>query len=114
MGHWCPHCQKQLGDLNAREKDFAELGATVAAISTDTAEDATALRERLGLGFELYSDPDLSVITKWGVADYTANIAKPATFIVEPGGTISYRHIGQNQTDRPTTDEVIKALQKEP
>lgn len=113
MGHWCPHCQKQLGDLEARGKELADLGADVVAISTDSPDDAGALHDRLGLHFDLYSDPELHVIQSWGVADFDQNIARPSTFIVAPGGGILYRHIGQNQTDRPSVDELVKALQNE-
>ena len=110
MGHWCPHCQKQLGDLNEHQKEFADLGATIVAISSDSATDAEALHDRMKLGFELYVDPDLSTIARWGVENYDTNIARPATFIIEPGGAISYRRVSQTATDRPSTDEVLAAL----
>ena len=112
MGHWCPHCQRQLADLQAHSKDFSELATTVVAVSVDAPDDAGALKDKLGLAFDLYSDPELSVIGKWGVADYGANISKPATFIIEKGGAISYRKVGENQTDRPTADQVIAELRK--
>jgi len=75
MGHWCPHCQKQLGDLNAREKDFEALGATIVAVSSDSADDATALRARLGLGFELYVDPS-SRRSRSGASKITARTSR--------------------------------------
>ena len=107
MGHWCPHCQKQLGDLNEHQRDFGD--STVIAVSSDAPDDAGALKDKLGLVFDVYSDPDLQVIAKWGVADYGANIAKPATFVIQPGGQITFKKVGENQTDRPTVDEVIAA-----
>ncbi len=110
MGHWCPHCQKQLGDLNDHQKDFEALGATVVAVSSDSATDASALHDKMALSFELYVDPDLATIARWGVENYDTNIARPATFIIEPGGAISYRRVSQTATDRPTTDEVLAAL----
>jgi peroxiredoxin len=112
MGHWCPHCQRQLGDLQAHLKDFGELATTVVAVSTDAPDDAGALKDKLGLTFDLYSDPELQVIAKWGVADYGANISKPATFIIQKGGAITFRKVGENQTDRPTADQVIAELRK--
>ncbi len=112
MGHWCPHCQKQLADLEAHASELAARGATIIAISTDAPADAAALHDRLSLGFELYSDPQLATITRWNVQDDKQNIAKPAVFIVEPGGAISYRHVGESQTDRPTIDQLLAALKK--
>lgn len=112
MGHWCPHCQRQLGDIQAHLKDFGDLATTVVAVSTDAPDDAGALKDKLGLTFDLYSDPELAVIGKWGAADYGANIAKPSTFIIAKGGAITYRKVGENQTDRPTADQILAELHK--
>lgn len=111
MGGWCPHCKKQLGDLDARQREFADAGAVIVGISADTPEDAAALQDELGLNFTLYGDPQLTAIGAWGVAETKANVAKPATFIVEPGGAISFRKVGADMNDRPSTDEVLAALQ---
>lgn len=110
MGGWCPHCQKQLGDLNNAQKQFTDRGAKIVAISADSPQDAGAMRDKLSLGFDLYSDADLAVIAKWGVEDYGSRIARPATFIVEPGGSISFRKVGSKQEDRPSVDDLLAAL----
>lgn len=110
MGGWCPHCQKQLGELGARQKEFADAGAILVGISADSTEDAAALQDKLALNFNLYGDPQLTVIEQWGVAEPGAGVAKPSTFIVEPGGAITFRKVGATMNDRPTTDEVLTAL----
>lgn len=110
MGGWCPHCQKQLGDLNNAQKQFTARGARIIAISADSTVDAAAMRDKLTLGFDLYSDPELAVIAKWGVEDFGSHIARPATFIVEPGGAISYRKVGSKPEDRPSVDQILAAL----
>src|SRR6185503_13913138 len=74
MGGWCPHCQKQLGDLNTRQKEFADAGAIIIGISSDSSEDATALQDKLALNFNLYGDPQLTVINAWGVAETGAGV----------------------------------------
>lgn len=110
MGHWCPECQKQLSGLNERQKDFAAKGAEVIAISTDSPEDAGALKDKLGLSFDVYSDAQLTTIQKWGVANYETNIAKPSTFIVQKGGAVTFKKIGTNTNDRPSADEILAQL----
>jgi peroxiredoxin len=110
MGGWCPHCQKQLGDLNNAQKQFADHNVRIIGISADQVEDAAAMSAKLTLGFELYSDPDLAVIAKWGVEDFGQHIARPATFIVEPGGAISFRKVGSKPEDRPTVDQLLAAV----
>jgi peroxiredoxin len=111
-GGWCPHCQKQLAMLQKEQKQFADSGAIILGISSDSVEDANKTRDKLGLNFELYSDPQLTVISKWGVEDVGQNIARPSTFIVEPGGMISYRKVGKSPADHPSVDELIAALAK--
>lgn len=111
MGGWCPHCKKQLGDLNARQAEFAKAGAIIVGISTDTPADAAALQDELGLNFTLYGDPNLTAINAWGVADTKAGVAKPSTFIVEPGGAVTFRKVGADMNDRPKTEEVLAALE---
>lgn len=112
MGGWCPHCQKQLGDLNNAQKQFTDRGVRIIAISADSPTNAAAMRDKLTLGFDLYSDPELAVIAKWGVEDFGSHIARPATFIVEPGGSISYRKVGSKPEDRPSVDQILAALDK--
>lgn len=111
-GGWCPYCAKQLSELQANQKKFADAGAIIVGISSDSVEDANKTRDKLGLNFELYSDPQLTVITKWGVEDVGANIARPAAFVVEPGGSITYRRIGKAPSDMPSIDELVAALER--
>jgi len=110
MGGWCPHCQKQLGDLNNAQKQFTDRNVRIIAISADAVADAAAMSSKLTLGFDLYSDPELAVIAKWGVEDFGSHIARPATFIVEPGGAISFRKVNSKPEDRPTVDQLLAAL----
>jgi peroxiredoxin len=109
-GHWCPHCQYQFGELQKNKQAFVDRGATVIGISSDEPGDLNTLRNKVGLEFELYSDAGLSVIQKWGVEDYGNSIAKPATFIVNPGGAISFQRVGEKPDDRPSVQEILDAL----
>jgi peroxiredoxin len=109
-GGWCPHCQKQLGELQANQKKFADSDAIIVGITADSVDDVNKTRDKLGLNFELYSDPQLKVISQWGVEDVGQNIAKPAVFVVQVGGDVSYRKIGKSPADHPTVDELIVAL----
>ncbi|MEO8548823.1 MAG: redoxin domain-containing protein [Kofleriaceae bacterium] len=110
MGHWCPECQKQLAALNEHQAQFAAKHTTVIAVSTDSPQDAGALKDKMGLTFDIYSDPELQTIAKWGVADYGTNIAKPATFVIQKGGAITFKKIGDGTNDRPSVDDVLAQL----
>ncbi len=111
-GHWCPHCQYQLGELNKRFADFKQAGVTLAAISTDTTTDVAAMHQRLGLLFELYSDPTLGTIAKFGVDDYGNGISRPATFVIQRGGEVTFKRVGDRPDDRPSVDEILAALKE--
>ncbi len=109
-GHWCPHCQYQFGELQKHSQEFVDRGATVIGISSDEPGDLDAMRTKVGLTFELYSDANLAVIQKWGVEDFGNSIAKPATFIVRPGGAITFQRIGEKPDDRPSVQDILAAL----
>ena len=109
-GHWCPHCQYQFGELQKRKQDFVDRGVNVVGISSDDPADLDTMRTKVGLTFELYSDAGLAVIQKWGVEDFGNSMAKPATFIVNPGGSVSFQRIGEKSDDRPSVDDILAAL----
>ena len=67
------------------------------------------MRAKVGVTFQLYSDPDLSAITKWGVLDEGNDIALPATFIVDRSGKILFRYVGENASDRVLLKVIFKA-----
>jgi peroxiredoxin len=110
MGGWCPHCKRQLETLEQYQADIGKADAVIVGVSADKPEDAKTLHDNLHLDFELVSDTDLAVISKWGVEDVSQHIAYPAVFVVEKGGAISYRKVGANPTDRPSIDEIMGAL----
>ncbi|MDQ3338617.1 MAG: AhpC/TSA family protein [Myxococcota bacterium] len=111
-GGWCPYCKKQLTELQTNQRKIADAGAIIVGISSDSSEDANKTRDSLQLNFELYSDPQLAVISQWGVEDVGSNIARPAAFVVEPGGRITYRRIGKSPADSPSIEELVSALEK--
>ncbi len=80
----------------------------VIGISADTVTQSQDLAARLGLTFPLLSDPDLKAARAFGVAMKGKDIAVPATFLVEPDGAISFRHIGETTTDRPALEAVLR------
>jgi peroxiredoxin len=111
-GGWCPYCAKQLAELQTNQKKVADAGAIIVGISSDPTADANKTRDKLGLNFELYSDPQLQVISQWGVEDVGSNIARTAAFVVEPGGKVTYRRIGKGPSDQPPIEELLAALEK--
>src|SRR5262249_53904520 len=76
----CPHSREEI------EPHRKALDADVIAIGSHPATHADQFHDRMKLGFEIYVDPKLDVIPKWGVPYVGANATAPAVFVVEPGG----------------------------
>jgi peroxiredoxin len=99
-----------LAGLRDAWPELRERNASVAAISVDPAPESKLLRASLRLPFPLLSDADARVIAQWGVLMSRDQLAVPAVFVVEEGGTIVWRHVGETVPDRPTAQAVIEAI----
>jgi len=77
------------------------------AISADTQADSTEFIAEKKICVPLLSDPDLKVISAYGVAMEGEDIAVPATFIIDGKGGIRWRYVGENMTDRPEGEALL-------
>src|SRR5437016_2444646 len=61
-------------------------------------------------------DEDRAVTKAYGVYKAlgidSVNIARPATFVIDRSGTISFVYVGSNQLDRPAVDHVMNAFRQ--
>lgn len=87
-------------------------------MSVDTSEDSARLAEGLGLEFPLLSDVEREAVRAWGVAHEEGLpgqvIARPASFLVERDGTISWRSLTDNWRVRLRPEELLEALGADP
>jgi len=105
MGAWCDHCKAQLAEIQKQHDKLTADGTKIIAVSNDKPEDAAKLKADLGLGFDIYSDPDLSTSKSWGVAASGAPNPTPYSFVIQPGGAVTYHRKGM-----ATMDELIAAV----
>lgn len=89
------------------------------AVSVDTVEQNRTLADRLGLDFPILSDAERTAIAAWGVVHAGGgiggtDIARPATFLVEPDGTVSWRSLTENWRVRVRPEHVLGALESTP
>jgi peroxiredoxin len=87
----------------------------VVAVSVDTIDKNRELAEGLGLDYPVLSDSDRTAIAAWGVVHAGGglggtDIARPATFLVEPDGTVSWRSLTDNWRVRVRPAHVLEAL----
>jgi len=111
-GHWCKQCRKQLAELQAIRPKLAERGFRVYAISTDAPELSAELKRKLGLGFEVLTDEAGLAIANWGVFTKVHELARPAVFVVAPGGRIAYRYVSDSPPDRPSVETLLSESKK--
>jgi len=98
----------QLGELQNQIARFDHRGVSVIAISVDEQAASLAMIERLGLTFDLGSDPQQSVVKAFGVQNPdTRELAIHAVYIVAADGEIFYRKVGRR---RPVSAELIDAI----
>lgn len=87
-------------------------------MSVDTSEESARLAEGLGLEFPLLSDVESEAIRAWGVAHEEGLpgqvIARPASFLVERDGTISWRSLTDNWRVRLRPAQLLEALGADP
>ena len=91
--------------------DFRELGAELYTISVDPPEVSKAeVVQGLGAQFPVLSDQNRETIKAYGVLSI-ANIARPSAFVIDKGGIIRYKSIGDT-TNRESIETLIEELGK--
>jgi peroxiredoxin len=134
-GAWCPFCNF---DLSALEEARAELelrGASLVAISEQTAPNSRKSQRQNGLGFPILGDHGGEVAAQFGVrwtlpnylrevhkalgADLTQfngedswTLPMPARYVIAQDGTIAYAEVNADYTRRPEPSAVFPVLEQ--
>lgn len=132
-GAWCPVCNMELQGLQQALPDIKAAGASLIAISPQAPDASRAFVERLGLGFDVLSDVDQSVIRAYRLqfelpevlhetyravgmavdehnADRSWNLPVPATFVLDAAGLVRSRHVDPDYRQRMSAEEILAAL----
>lgn len=98
----------QLGELQNQIDRFQRREASIIAISIDKPGDSLAMIQRLGLTFDLASDPDQDIVRAFAVQNPdTRELALHAVYIIDRQGRIFYRKVARR---RPVSAELIDAI----
>jgi peroxiredoxin Q/BCP len=90
-GDFTPVCTRQFCSYRDDAEAFGELEATVVGISSQSVDSHESFAAEHGLTVPLLSDPDRAVIRAYGVLG-PGGLVRRSIFIVDPGGTVRYRH----------------------
>jgi hypothetical protein len=101
-------------ELESQRARLRERGLDVAAISYDSPAALQDFARRRGITFPLLSDPDSTVIRRFGLlnpeyppGDRAHGVPHPGTFIVDAEGVIREKHFAQAYTERRTAGSVL-------
>jgi peroxiredoxin len=134
-GVWCPYCNMELQALQATLAEFEKLGASLVAISPQTAANSRKSVRQNDIGFPILSDARNEVAAAFGLRfelpgylidlykslknDLTAfngdeswTLPMPARYVIGQDGTILYAEVNPDYTRRPEPEDMLPALRR--
>jgi thiol-disulfide isomerase/thioredoxin len=95
VASWCPHCREVVPQLNALQRDYADRGVTIVAVTHESAADARDLVAPLPDAsadtvptFPVGADPDLSVHASY--LDALGEDGVPTAFLIGKDGRLEW------------------------
>lgn len=134
-GAWCPFCNFELSALEEARPDIESRGATLVAISQQTAPNSRKSQRQNGLGFPILGDHGGEVAAQFGVrwtlpddlrevqkalgVDLTQfngedswTLPMPARYVIAQDGTIAYAEVNPDYTRRPEPSAIFPVLEQ--
>jgi peroxiredoxin len=133
-GRWCPFCVAQTEAMNLILPDLKQAGATLVAISPQTAQQSFFMRDQHKLRFPLLSDAGNKVARQFGLTyrvpdeqqavyqrafvnlpfvngDNSWELPIPATYIIDRDGNVLYASANEDYAERPEPEDIVNFLQ---
>ena len=121
-GPVCPYCSTQTSRLISNYKKFADRDAEIVVVyPVEKKEDVgqwdefmKVTREKLEnsqveLPFPVLFDTELKAVTQLGIQQ---DLSKPATYILDKKGQVSFAYVGSTFADRPSIKAMLERLDK--
>jgi len=131
-GGWCPFCNRHLQSLVGIERDLADAGVQLTAISMDQPSKLRETPHRDKLGYQLLSDSDAAAAKAFGIAfkvddatvekykGYGINLEAasgrshhilpyPSVFIANTNGVIRFAHVNPDYRVRLEPAKILEA-----
>ena len=134
-GVWCPYCNMELQALEAAKPEFDKYGASLVAISPQTAPNSRKSVRQNKLSLPILSDVKGKISAAFGLRfnlpDYLIELYKqlkndlptfnddpswtlpmPARYVIGQDGVILYSEVNPDYTRRPEPEDMIPVLQR--
>src|SRR5436190_16144163 len=108
-------CNSELRSFQKQLPEFESRGIRLAAISVDPVEINQRHSRKLGYTFSFLADPKAEVIRRYDLLHPRAgpkgeDISRPAEFLLDSGGTITWRNLTENASVRARPEQVLKTF----
>ncbi len=134
-GVWCPYCNMDLQAIEAAADDIRALGASLVAISPQTAPNRRKSERENELSFPILSDHGNAVANEFGlryrlpdelIAVYKGfgndltigngedswTLPMPARYVIGTDSIVAYAEVNPDYTQRPDPSELLPPLQR--
>ncbi len=135
-GGWCPYCNVQLQEYQQNIEDFEAAGAKIIAISVDSKDTVTEYVSEQQLDFRVVGNPQADLLKLYNLVTYVPQdmskmykekykidlvgasgrrdglIAIPATYVIGPGGEITFAEANEDYKVRPKARDVLEAVKQ--
>lgn len=132
-GYWCPHCNKQLSQLEDSLSFITEKGGVVVAVTPEKPESIKKTLQKTGASFKIIYDEDLTIMKqyqvafrleesllkkykRWGIdleetnGNNGPNLPVPATYIIGQDKKILYAFFDPDYKKRATVGKILQNL----
>ncbi|MEO9965696.1 MAG: peroxiredoxin-like family protein [Reichenbachiella sp.] len=132
-GHWCPHCNKQLSQMEDSLNFITEKGGIVVAVTPEKPEGVAKTVDKTGASFKIIHDKSLDIMNTyhvtfkleevmlkkykhWGIdlvennGDNGPNLPVPATYIIGQDKKILYAFFDPDYKKRATVGKILQNL----
>lgn len=115
-GELCPYCTAQASRLIGNYDKFKQRDAEVLVVYPGQSkhvklfvENAAKVAEVQDVPYPILLDENLKYIDRLGIR---ADLAKPATYLLDKKGEVFFAYVGQARTDRPSIKELLRQLDR--
>lgn len=133
-GSWCSYCRKHVSNFSDSLSLILAKNTTVIVITPEIPKSKERMESETGATFSIISDTTYKIMDAFGVSfkiskktvpKYRENVTRltkksngnvegilpiPATFIVGKNGTIKWKHVDVNYTNRSTVKQILHEL----
>jgi len=132
-GGWCPYCNTEIHALTVAYPEYQKRGLTPVAVSVDKPEAEAKMKATYAIPFPVLSDSSAALIEAFRVVNHVDGataaklkgfgvdlegysgqthheIAIPSLFLVDRQGVVRWAHSDPEYTVRPTTEQILTAI----